>query len=78
MQMPIGLYRFLHSSLPNARMCSTVEKIVEDVTGAVGLDSCNASLYENGCNSIPWHSDNEVLFLARSAKIQYCFHEFGC
>ena len=45
-----------------------LKRVVEDITGAVDLNSCNANLYQGASNTINWHTDDEDLFLADRQK----------
>ena len=64
-------YAYTGFSIPPTPMPDCVialKDAIAEITGAVGINSCNADLYQDGSNSIPWHSDNEDLFLADRQK----------
>ena len=45
-----------------------LKQVVQDITGAEDINSCNANLYKDESHSLTWHSDNEDLFLADRQK----------
>ena len=64
-------YAYTGFSIPPTPMPDCVialKDAIAEITGAVGINSCNANLYQDGSNSISWHSDNEDLFLADRQK----------
>ena len=61
------IYAYIGSAIPPTPMPDCIispKNAITDITGAVGSNSCNANLYQDGSNSISWHSDNENRFLA--------------
>ena len=65
------IYAYTGFAIPPSPMPDCIislKNAIADITGAVGLNSCNANLYQDSSNSISWHSDNENLFLADRRK----------
>ena len=64
-------YAYTGFSIPSTPMPECIialRNAIVDITGAKGINSCNANLYQDGSNSIAWHSDNENLFRADRQK----------